>query len=139
MNRRSFLRRVAAGTVGALAASALPASAFTATPALAQAAREACLSRLLALYREYYRTHTLSDPMPVFPVGLEFFAAYEGELVAHARFIDTDAGWATTPTLKFKGGTVVADLDAPPWDARVAGRGTIGAIVRSQQPMWRAS
>lgn len=111
MNRRVFLRRFAAGVVGAAVLAHIPASVIKAAPRLAEPARLWACERLRTAYFDYMKAHGGGmQSLPAgFRVGRQFFELYEGELTANLRFVDFELEQRGWRTLMFKGVPVMAD------------------------------
>ena len=110
MNRRVFLRRFAAGVVGAAVLAHIPASVIKAAPRLAEPARLWACERLRTAYFDYVKAHGggMKSLPAGFRVGRQFFELYEGELTVNMRFINKLQAGGTN-ALMFKGVPVMAD------------------------------
>lgn len=111
MNRRSFLQRLAYGTVATAALVSLPASVIKLAPPLVGPARVWARDKLRDCYHVYVRSHHGQPPSRML-VGREFFELFEGEMIASRRFPDQMIPWQV---LRFEGVPVCCDVDLPPY------------------------
>ncbi len=115
MNRRTFLQRFGIGVSAALALAALPASAIQALTT-EQAAKRCAIEYLRKAYTDHVRGKSVSQHPRAFYVSQGLYDAYEGEIVANQRAMESARWEHTRQGLMFKGSKVEAKAELRGWD-----------------------
>jgi hypothetical protein len=115
LNRRAFLKRFGIGVAAACALASLPVSAVEALT-LPEAGKRIACEYLRKIYNDWCQAHPGQRPTRM-EAGQELFEAFEGELIAHERFLCVADAERGPRNLMFKAARL--DCVGRGWQVRV--------------------